>query len=37
VQMAGAQTDAALDDVWKSQHRVINVVQLAPEEPAKTI
>jgi len=37
VQMAGAQTDAALDDVWKSQHRVINVVHLAPEEPqAKT-
>jgi acetoin utilization protein AcuB len=32
VQMAGAKTDAALDDVWKSQHRVINVVKLAPEE-----
>ncbi len=28
VQLAGAQVDAALDDVWKSQHRVMNVVQL---------
>jgi acetoin utilization protein AcuB len=28
VQLAGAQLDAALEDVWKSQHRVINVVQL---------
>jgi len=37
VQLAGTQLDAALDDVWKSQHRVINVVQLnAPgETPAK--
>jgi len=31
VQMAGAKLDEALDDVWKSQHRVLNVVQLAPE------
>jgi acetoin utilization protein AcuB len=28
VQLAGAQLDAALEDVWKSQHRVINVVQI---------
>jgi acetoin utilization protein AcuB len=37
VQLAGTQLDAALDDVWKSQHRVINVVQLnAPgDAPAR--
>jgi len=32
VQLAGAKLDEALDDVWKSQHRVINVVQLGLEE-----
>jgi acetoin utilization protein AcuB len=32
VQLAGPQADAALDDVWKSQHRVINVVHLEPAE-----
>ena len=31
VQMAGAKLDEALEDVWKSQHRVINVVQLGLE------
>jgi len=35
VQLAGVKLDEALDDVWKSQHRVINVVQLVPEEPGK--
>jgi acetoin utilization protein AcuB len=30
VQLAGANTEAALEDVWKSQHRVLNVVHLAP-------
>ena len=29
---AVAVPDAALDDVWKSQHRVINVVHLEPAE-----
>lgn len=32
VQLAGAKLDEALDDVWKSQHRVINVVQLGQED-----
>jgi acetoin utilization protein AcuB len=31
VQLAGEQVDAALEDVWKSHHRVMNVVQLAGE------
>jgi len=35
VQLAGAKLDEALDDVWKSQHRVINVVQLGLEETPK--
>jgi acetoin utilization protein AcuB len=35
VQLAGAKLDEALDDVWKSQHRVINVVQLGLEEAPK--
>jgi len=35
VQLAGAKLDEALDDVWKSQHRVINVVQLGMEEEPK--
>lgn len=35
VQLAGEQVDAALDDVWKSHHRVMNVVHLAGETAAK--
>jgi acetoin utilization protein AcuB len=35
VQLAGSKLDEALEDVWKSQHRVINVVQLGLEEDAK--
>jgi acetoin utilization protein AcuB len=35
VQMAGAKLDEALEDVWKSQHRVINVAQLGPEDGPK--
>jgi acetoin utilization protein AcuB len=31
VQLAGDAVDAALDDVWKSHHRVMNVVHLAGE------
>jgi acetoin utilization protein AcuB len=31
VQLAGDEVDAALDDVWKSHHRVMNVVHLAGE------
>jgi acetoin utilization protein AcuB len=37
VQLAGSKIDETLDDVWKSQHRVINVVQLIPEDQQKTI
>lgn len=38
VQLAGAEVDAALDDVWKSHHRVMNVVHLAGEagKPGKS-
>jgi acetoin utilization protein AcuB len=32
VQLAGEKLEEALEDVWKSQHRVMNVVQLAPNE-----
>jgi len=32
VQLAGEKLEEALEDVWKSQHRVMNVVQLAPGE-----
>jgi acetoin utilization protein AcuB len=32
VQLAGAQVDEALEDVWKSHHRVMNVVNLAAEK-----
>lgn len=35
VQLAGENVDAALEDVWKSRHRVLNVVQLAPAKTAK--
>lgn len=31
VQLAGDEVDAALDDVWKSHHRVMNVVHLSAE------
>jgi acetoin utilization protein AcuB len=31
VQLAGDQVEEALDDVWKSHHRVMNVVNLVPE------
>lgn len=31
VQLAGDQVEEALDDVWKSHHRVMNVVNLIPE------
>jgi acetoin utilization protein AcuB len=34
VQLAGTQVDEALDDVWKSRHRVMNVVNLAAETGA---
>jgi acetoin utilization protein AcuB len=32
VQLAGQKTDEALEDVWNSRHRVLNVVQL-PGQP----
>ena len=35
VQLAGTKLDQALEDVWSSQHRVINVVQLGLEEAPK--
>jgi acetoin utilization protein AcuB len=35
VQLAGAKLEEALDDVWKSQHRVMNVVQLTPDETGR--
>ena len=31
VQMVGEQVEAALEDVWKSRHRVMNVVHIAAE------
>ena len=31
VQLAGSQVDETLEDVWKSHHRVMNVVNLAAE------
>ena len=33
VQLAGEKTEETLDDVWKSKHRVLNVVQLQ-EQPS---
>ena len=30
VQLAGENADAALDDIWKSKHRVMNVVNFVP-------
>jgi acetoin utilization protein AcuB len=35
VQLAGEQVEETLDDVWKSRHRVMNVVNLATEAPKK--
>ncbi len=37
VQLAGTQVEETLEDVWKSRHRVMNVVNLATEtgEPGK--
>jgi acetoin utilization protein AcuB len=34
VQLAGAQVDATLEEIWKSRHRVMNVVHLG-EKPAE--
>ncbi|MEO8017551.1 MAG: CBS domain-containing protein [Pseudomonadota bacterium] len=34
VQLAGNNVEAALEDVWKSRHRVMNVVHLATEPTA---
>ena len=31
VQLAGEQVDEALEEVWKSRHRVLNVVHLVPD------
>ena len=31
VQLAGTQIEETLEDVWKSRHRVMNVVNLGPE------
>lgn len=35
VQLAGEKVEEALEEVWKSRHRVLNVVHLVPETPAK--
>jgi acetoin utilization protein AcuB len=35
VQLAGNQVEETLDDVWKSRHRVMNVVNLAAEADPK--
>jgi acetoin utilization protein AcuB len=32
VQLAGEQVEETLEEVWKSRHRVINIVQLVPEK-----
>jgi acetoin utilization protein AcuB len=34
VQLAGDKVEETLEEVWKSRHRVLNVVHLAPEAPA---
>jgi acetoin utilization protein AcuB len=36
VQLAGAQVEETLDEVWKSRHRVMNVVNLVPEGTGKS-
>lgn len=35
VQLAGEAVDEALEEVWKSKHRVLNVVHLVPEVSGK--
>ena len=35
VQLAGEKVEETLEEVWKSRHRVLNVVHLVPETPAK--
>jgi acetoin utilization protein AcuB len=35
VQLAGEKVEETLEEVWKSRHRVLNVVHLVPEAPAK--
>lgn len=35
VQLAGEKVDEALEEIWKSRHRVLNVVHLVPETPEK--
>jgi acetoin utilization protein AcuB len=35
VQLTGAAVEAALEDVWNSKHRVINVAHLAAAPPRK--
>ena len=35
VQLAGTQVDATLEEIWKSRHRVMNVVHLGVEAPEK--
>jgi hypothetical protein len=35
VQLAGESVDETLEDVWKSKHRVMNVVHFAPEAAKK--
>ena len=35
VQLAGEAVEATLEDVWKSKHRVMNVVNLVPEAEKK--
>jgi acetoin utilization protein AcuB len=35
VQLAGEKVEETLEEVWKSRHRVLNVVHLVPEPPAK--
>jgi acetoin utilization protein AcuB len=34
VQLAGDKVEETLEEVWKSRHRVLNVVHLVPEAPA---
>lgn len=35
VQLAGPRVEAALEDVWNSKHRVMNVAHLEPGEPPR--
>ncbi len=36
VQLAGEEVEATLEEIWKSRHRVMNVVQLAEKPAAKS-